>query len=166
MREVQAAGGCAGGELYTSPLFRGRRAWVERTCDRWLVLSAERGLVEPGRVLAPYDLALTDLPRAARRTWSDGVVQALEQALGGLSGVVFELHAGSAYLDNGLVAGLREQGCRVEASGQGSVPWPAAGVLQAGAALSCPWSCRGEVVIRPGQTRIDPGVACQTPLLT
>jgi hypothetical protein len=40
-------------ELYTSPLFRRRRAWVERTCDRWFILSAKHGLVEPGRVLAP-----------------------------------------------------------------------------------------------------------------
>jgi hypothetical protein len=28
-------------ELYSSPLFRGRRDWVERTCDRWFVLSAK-----------------------------------------------------------------------------------------------------------------------------
>jgi hypothetical protein len=46
----------------------GRRAWVERTCDRWFILSAKHGLVEPGRVLAPYDETLTDLPRAGRRS--------------------------------------------------------------------------------------------------
>lgn len=39
-------------ELYVLPLFRGRRAWVKRTCDCWFVLSAKHGLVEPGRVLA------------------------------------------------------------------------------------------------------------------
>ena len=94
-------------ELYTSQLFRGRRVWVERTCDRWFVLSAKHGLVEPGRVLAPYDETLTDLPRAARRQWSACAVQALDQALGEVSGIVFELHAGSAYLDHGLVAGLK-----------------------------------------------------------
>jgi hypothetical protein len=47
-------------ELYVSPLFRGRRAWVERTCDRWFILSAKHGLVEPDRVLAPYDEILMD----------------------------------------------------------------------------------------------------------
>jgi hypothetical protein len=97
-------------ELYSSPLFRGRRAWVERTCDRWFVLSAKHGLVKPDRVLAPYDETLASLPRAARGAWSGQVVQALEQALGDLAGVVFELHAGSAYLDHGVVAGLRERG--------------------------------------------------------
>jgi hypothetical protein len=97
-------------ELYVSPLFRGRRAWVERTCDRWFILSAKHGLVEPGRVLAPYDETLTDLPRTARRSWSALIIRALEEALGEVSGVVMELHAGSAYLDYGLVAGLRERG--------------------------------------------------------
>jgi hypothetical protein len=101
-------------DLYSSPLFRGRRAWVEGTCDRWFVLSAKHGLVEPDRVLAPYDETLTDLPRAARRAWSSRVVQALEDILGGLSGVVIELHAGSAYLDNGLAAGLSDRGAVLE----------------------------------------------------
>jgi hypothetical protein len=87
---------------------------VERTCDRWFVLSAKHGLVEPDRVLAPYDEALTDRPRAARRAWSSQAVQALEDILGGLSGVVVELHAGSAYLDNGLAAGLSDRGAVLE----------------------------------------------------
>jgi hypothetical protein len=106
-------------ELYVSPLFRGRRAWVERTCDRWFILSAKHGLVEPGRVLAPYDETLTDLPRTARRSWSALIIRALEEALGEVSGVVMELHAGSAYLDYGLVAGLRERGAVLERPVQG-----------------------------------------------
>jgi hypothetical protein len=101
-------------ELYTSPLFWGRRTWVERTCDRWFILSAKHGLVEPGRVLA-----LTDLPRTARRSWSALIIRALEEALGEVSGVVMELHAGSAYLDYGLVAGLRERGAVLERPVQG-----------------------------------------------
>ena len=106
-------------ELYTSPLFRGRRAWVERTCDRWFILSAKHGLVEPDLILAPYDETLTKLPRAARRAWSARVAQALEQTLGGVSGVVMELHAGSTYLDHGLVAGLKERGAMLERPVQG-----------------------------------------------
>jgi hypothetical protein len=27
-------------DLYVSPLFRGRREYVERSCDRWFILSA------------------------------------------------------------------------------------------------------------------------------
>jgi hypothetical protein len=113
------AGAAPARELYTSPLFRGRRAWVERSCDSWFILSAKHGLVEPDRVLSPYDETLTDLPRAARRAWSVGVLQALKQALGDVSGVVIELHAGSAYLNHGLVAGLRERGAVLERPVQG-----------------------------------------------
>lgn len=40
-------------KLYTSPLFRGRVRYVERSCDSWSVLSALHGLVEPATVLDP-----------------------------------------------------------------------------------------------------------------
>jgi hypothetical protein len=38
-------------ELYTSALFWGRRVYVERTCDRWFILSAKHALVDPEIVL-------------------------------------------------------------------------------------------------------------------
>lgn len=102
-------------ELYMpSALFRGRRAYVERTCDRWFVLSAKYGLVEPETVVAPYDQMLTKASEPERREWSRGVLVALESALGDLSGVVFEGHAGAAYLDHGVVAGLLARGATVE----------------------------------------------------
>ena len=97
-------------ELYRSPLFRGRLAWVERSCDRWFVLSAKHGLVEPDQVLDPYDLTLADLSRASRRTWSSQVVRALEQALGDLSGVAMELHAGMTYSTAALWLGSANEG--------------------------------------------------------
>jgi hypothetical protein len=42
-------------DLYVSPLFVGRRRYVEGSCDRWFILSAEHGLVTPERELEPYD---------------------------------------------------------------------------------------------------------------
>jgi hypothetical protein len=83
------------------------------------ILSAKHGLVEPEQVLAPYDETLTKLPRAARRRWSAWVLQAMDQALGEVSGTVIELHAGMAYLDHGLVVGLRERGAVLEHPVQG-----------------------------------------------
>jgi hypothetical protein len=47
------------------------------------------------------------------------IIRALEEALCEVSGVVMELHAGSAYLDYGLVAGLRERGAVLERPVQG-----------------------------------------------
>jgi hypothetical protein len=56
-------------------------------------------LVEPERLLHPYDLALGDLPVAQRRAWGQRVVDGLEARFGSLAGATFEVHAGMAYRD-------------------------------------------------------------------
>jgi hypothetical protein len=101
-------------DLYTSPLFAGRRAAVARSCDSWFILSAMHGLVSPDQVLAPYDLALGDLSAAERRRWSRAVLAELANELGDLGGHVFEVHAGADYVEHGLSAGLREAGAQLE----------------------------------------------------
>ncbi|OBF56732.1 hypothetical protein A5756_10600 [Mycobacterium sp. 852002-53434_SCH5985345] len=101
-------------ELYTSALFRGRREYVERTCDAWYVLSAKYGLVEPGRILEPYEQTLKSVSRQARREWSRQVVSALRQRVGSLNGTVAEIHAGNEYRTYGLVDGLIAEGAQVE----------------------------------------------------
>jgi hypothetical protein len=101
-------------DLYTSPLFRGRRAYVERSCERWLVLSALHGALRPGVVLEPYDVTLNDASRAERRAWASRVLGQMESELGSLRGLTFEIHAGANHTDWGLVEGLRERGATVE----------------------------------------------------
>ena len=101
-------------DLYTSPLFRGRRRYVERTCDRWYVLSALHGLLRPDQPVAPYDTTLNDASRSERRRWSRLVLGQLDQDLGSVDRTVFEVHAGSNYVDFGLIQGLRERGASVE----------------------------------------------------
>jgi len=101
-------------DLYTSALFRGRRAWVEKSCERWFVLSAEHGLLGPDEIIAPYDVSLKAAHPSQRRTWAKKVLADLEQTLGPLAPHTFEIHAGSAYRDHGLIEGLREKGATVE----------------------------------------------------
>ena len=86
-------------ELYASPLFRLAAAYCAASCDRWFILSARHGLVEPTSVLAPYDQSLHALGRAGREAWARRVVGQLEQR--GLLGYghCFLLHAGAAYAD-------------------------------------------------------------------
>jgi hypothetical protein len=110
---------CAARDLYSSPLFLGRRRWVERTCDEWFVLSAKHGLLQPEEVIEPYDVSLVDAPVDVRRSWARSVIEALRQQLGDLSSVTFEVHAGSAYRDHGLVADLRYAGAAVEIPAKG-----------------------------------------------
>lgn len=106
-------------DLYISPLFRGRRAWVERTCERWFILSGKHGLVDPASHLAPYDFDLSRISRPARRAWSEHVLVALRDCVGSLKGHAFEAHAGINYLEYGLRAGLVRAGATVVVPMQG-----------------------------------------------
>lgn len=100
-------------DLYTSPLFIGRAEYARSTGKQWFVLSSEYGLLEPGDIVATYDVALKDLPTHDRRTWSRRVLAQIDQKIGSIRGKVIELHAGKAYRDYGVVQGLVERGAEV-----------------------------------------------------
>jgi hypothetical protein len=84
-------------DLYSSALWRKRRAYAEKSGQPWLILSAFHGVVDPDSKLDPYDLALADLPIRERRAWGVSVVQSLEAVLGSVDDVTFEIHAGTPY---------------------------------------------------------------------
>jgi hypothetical protein len=81
-----------------SPLWRKRRSYAESSGVPWLILSAEHGVLDPGDLVAPYDLALTELRVAERRAWGRAVALDLEQRLEPLRDVALEVHAGRQYL--------------------------------------------------------------------
>jgi hypothetical protein len=62
------------GELYVSPLFAGRRRFVEASCDRWFILSARHGLVDPDEVVEPYDESLVAAGVGERHAWAERVL--------------------------------------------------------------------------------------------
>lgn len=62
------------------PLFRGGLAYAEAHASPVYVLSALHGLVEPDRVIAPYDLRLP--AGEAARPWAAAVVAQLRQRHG------------------------------------------------------------------------------------
>ena len=101
------------GDLYTSSLFVGRRRFVLGSCDRWFILSTLHGLLDPEQTIEPYDRSLLDVGSGERRAWAKEVLAAIDATLGDVAGVVFELHAGAAYRDFGLVDGLRARGAEV-----------------------------------------------------
>lgn len=100
-------------ELYISEAFLGRRAYVERTCDEWFILSAKHGLVDPDDWLEPYDETLNGAPASRKREWARHVLQRLDE-LGVVDRAsVFEIHAGAEYRDFGLADNLRARGAKV-----------------------------------------------------
>lgn len=84
--KAKRAGSCPARELYAaSDWFAKARAYVEGEGGPWFILSAKHGLVHPDRILAPYEVALADLDRAARRRWAVDVRDDL-RLLGVLAG--------------------------------------------------------------------------------
>lgn len=57
-------------ELYQGTLFQRASAYAERVCGTWYILSAKHGLVEPDKILEPYDVHLQDLTPEDRTGWA------------------------------------------------------------------------------------------------
>ena len=95
-------------DLYSSPLWRCRRAYAESLGCPWYILSAQHGLLDPEKRIDPYDLALKDLPAKARWTWSARVIDALKSRVPSLRDKLIEIHAGATYVTYGLEEGLRD----------------------------------------------------------
>jgi hypothetical protein len=67
--KAKAPTAAAARDLYVSPLFRALRSYAERHSDRWYVLSALHGIIEPNTIIEPYDVTLNRMSRADRMAW-------------------------------------------------------------------------------------------------
>ncbi len=66
------------GELYTSALFRLNLQYAHcRQVDRIEILSARYGLLDPDRVIEPYNVTLNTMSTADVKRWSARVVEQL-----------------------------------------------------------------------------------------
>jgi hypothetical protein len=84
-------------DLYTSDLFRKRRAYAEATGKPWLILSALHGIVEPLEPIPPYDCTLSDLKchQLAGLKWA---INRKLQRLSIARNSLVEIHAGADYV--------------------------------------------------------------------
>jgi hypothetical protein len=57
-------------DIYQSALFKKSRAWAEKNCDTWAILSAKHGVLWPDDVVENYDVTLNDMPADKREAWS------------------------------------------------------------------------------------------------
>lgn len=69
-------------DLYTSDLFCKSMRLARLRCERVYILSALHGLLDPARVIEPYDLTLNDMPKHLRDAWSHRVARELQHELG------------------------------------------------------------------------------------
>jgi len=84
-------------DLYTSGLFIKARRYVERCYDRWYILSAKYGLVDPETIIEPYDETLKDKSVQERLTWSERASEQIHAAFPDPSNLVLFFHAGERY---------------------------------------------------------------------
>lgn len=63
--------------------------------DKWFILSAKHGLIEPQKILEPYDLTLNSMKAQDRRAWAQSVLSDLLAILPQNASVTFL--AGSKY---------------------------------------------------------------------
>jgi cytoplasmic iron level regulating protein YaaA (DUF328/UPF0246 family) len=98
-------------ELYSSSLFTKSRLWVKSNCDRWYILSAKYGLLEPEQEIEPYNITLNTMRMADIKLWSSRVLADLQKRVVKGDEIVFL--AGEKYRKF-LVKPLLAQGCIVK----------------------------------------------------
>jgi hypothetical protein len=98
-------------DLYLSPLFKKSRCYAEGKANRWYILSAEHGLVEPSAMISPYDNTLKGKRRAERMVWVRRVYDEICKRTEPNVNIV--MLAGHDYSDE-LVQLLRQRGHLVE----------------------------------------------------
>lgn len=88
--------------LYTGPMFLARRAYAMKRALPWWIVSAQYGLIDPERVIRPYDLTVSQLSEVDRAAWALCVVKAVLDELPDdvrLRDVCLELHMGADYAE-------------------------------------------------------------------
>jgi hypothetical protein len=86
-------------ELYMeSPYFRKMRAYAETNHNRWYILSAKYGLLEPdGEPVEPYNDTLRDATVDEKREWAERVFEQLQKRNLFGEDITLIIHAGKDY---------------------------------------------------------------------
>jgi hypothetical protein len=114
---TKARKACRAEDLYQSQLFRKSKAWANANGDAWFILSARHLVVEPERILAPYEESLTKKSARRRRLWATLVSDLLLLQFVKPGDTVVFL-AGRLYRD-GVQDRLEEAGLRIEVPMEG-----------------------------------------------
>lgn len=98
-------------ELYTSPLFRKSRAYILAHSDRWYILSAKYGLLDPNEVIHPYEMTLKTMPKRQKDIWAHQVLTKLLNLTTPADTIIFL--AGLEYR-KGLIPALQHRGNSIQ----------------------------------------------------
>ena len=82
-------------EMYVSSLFLKERNRIEKTGCPWFILSAKYGLLDPDKIIEPYNVSLNTMSAKERRAWAEKVRQQMESQLPNADKIV--IFAGATY---------------------------------------------------------------------
>ena len=68
-------------DIYTSPFFRYKRQYAETFGDSWFIISAKHHLLNPDKIIEPYDETLNSAGVAAKQSWAAIVHEQLCQVI-------------------------------------------------------------------------------------
>lgn len=108
------------GELYTpSAYYRKMRAYCEENHDRWYILSAKYGMLEPyGEPIEPYNETLRNFTVGEKREWAESVFKQLEAKESLEKDSTLFIHAGKDYYGE-LLPLLERTGAKVKTPTEG-----------------------------------------------
>lgn len=69
-------------ELYTGSLFRMARLYAEAWNEPWFIVSAKYGLMDPERVIEPYEMRLQQRKGGNLQAWADRVATGIKVEAG------------------------------------------------------------------------------------
>ncbi len=97
-------------DLYVSPLFQMSRKLAEEKSERWFILSALHGLVDPDQTISPYEKTLNNASRKEREVWAQSVFDNLRKKVPSEAQIL--LFAGSKYTEL-LIPLLKRRGHQI-----------------------------------------------------
>lgn len=100
-------------DLYTSAYFEKMRSYAERYHNRWWILSAKHGVLDPdGDPIEPYEETLSGAGVAKKRTWAETVASQLEERGVLRDDAMLVIHAGKDYYEE-LLPRIEDAGVSV-----------------------------------------------------
>lgn len=103
-------------DLYCSDWFIKASNYALHHSDRWFILSARYGLVQPSAVIEPYNGTLKIMPQLKRKHWAERVMIDLKKILEPGDEVIFL--AGISYREH-LIEPIQQLGCVVQVPMEG-----------------------------------------------
>jgi hypothetical protein len=76
--KLKQTGSCQAQNMYLpSPLFKKASTYIKNNYNTWFILSAKYGLLEPDRIIEPYNVTLNAFSKKELTEWSEKVYQEL-----------------------------------------------------------------------------------------